>query len=160
MARAILGSTPTQAGLATAVPRSGPLSRTSPSGLKDRLRQRRSLAYVEAMQKLDAGAHVHDPSCVASLIEAIRQELPDIALEHLPVGIVAKCYLGAPHDVHSLDRDGSIVRHYKTSEGMPALLQRARSIASHGGYAFIEVYADKLIAVSASGDTSLVENKA
>lgn len=50
-----------------------------------------------------------------------------------------------------------IIRHYKSFEALPPLLERARSLALYPSYAFIEVYADKLIAVSPNGDTSMVK---
>jgi len=131
--------------------------RLSGPALQARLRQKRSTAYVEAITQLDAGGHVHSPAASQALIDAIRQELPDVAVDALPHGIVARCYLGAHYEVHTLDCSGQIIQHYKTHEGLPALLERARSLALHPGYAFIEVYASRLIAVSASGQTALNE---
>lgn len=129
----------------------------SPKAVEDRLRQRRSGAYVDAMKKLDAGGHVNTRESLDALLSAIRSELPELTIECLPVGIVAKCYLGPPHEVHTLDRGGSIIRHYKSFEPLPPLMERGRSLALHPGYAFIEVYADKLIAVAVNGDTSIVK---
>lgn len=129
----------------------------SPKAIEDRLRQRRSGAYVEAMKKLDAGGHATTREALDALLSAIRSELPELTIEHLPVGIVAKCYLGPPHEVHTMDRDGSIIRHYKTFEPLPSLMERGRSLALHPGYAFIEIYVDKLIAVADNGDTSIVK---
>jgi hypothetical protein len=109
------------------------------------------------MKKLDAGGHATTREALDALLSAIRSELPELTIEHLPVGIVAKCYLGPPHEVHTLDRDGSIIRHYKTFEPLPSLMERGRSLALHPGYAFIEIYVDKLIAVADNGDTSIVK---
>ncbi|MGB4468185.1 MAG: hypothetical protein WBH99_01360 [Azovibrio sp.] len=111
------------------------------------------------MKKLDAGGHVNTRETLEALLCAIRSELPELTIEYLPVGIVAKCYLGPPHEVHTLDRDGSIIRHYKTFEPLPPLMERGRSLALHPGYAFIEIYADKLIAVADNGDTSIVKGQ-
>ena len=36
-------------------------------------------------------------------------------------------------------------------------MERGRSLALHPGYAFIEIYVDKLIAVADNGDTSIVK---
>lgn len=161
MARFILGVKPPQTGLATDLRLdAGPASaRTRLAGaeLQARLRQKRSAAYVEAMTKLDAGGHVHSRAATEALMEAIRNELPDIQIDALPIGILAKCYLGDPYEVHTLDYSGSIVQHYKRGQPAPNGMERARSLARAGQYAFIEVYADKLIAVSALGQTAIVE---
>lgn len=109
------------------------------------------------MTKLDAGGRAHTRDSLDALLSAIRSELPELTIEHLPLGIVARCYLGPPYEVHTLERDGSIIRHFKTFEALPALLERARALALYPGYAFIEVYADKLIVVAGNGDTSIVK---
>jgi hypothetical protein len=129
----------------------------SAKAVEDRLRQRRSSAYVKAMTKLDAGGYAHTRDSLDALLAAIRSELPELTIEHLPLGIVARCRLGPPYEVHTLDRDGTIIRHFKTFETLPALMERARALALHPGYAFIEVYAEKLIAVADNGDTSIVK---
>lgn len=158
MARILLGSTPPQlntTALTTARPSIS--ANLSSQVIEARLRSKRSKTYIESLQRLDAGGHAHSQELLNALLDAIQQELPEISIEHLPVGIVAKCYLGAPHEVHTLDRQGMIIRHYKSFEGLPPLLERARSLALHPGYAFVEVYADKLIAVTQNGDTSMVK---
>ncbi len=55
------------------------------------------------MKKLDAGGHVMDGALFRGLIDAVRQELPEVAFEQLPIAIVARCYLGHPYEVHTLD---------------------------------------------------------
>lgn len=160
MARAILGSGAPALGTPSLTSTRSAGSSTnllSPKAIEDRLRQRRSCAYIEAMKKLDAGGHANTKEALDALLAAIRSELPELTIDHLPFGIVAKCYLGPPHEVHTLDRDGSIIRHYKTFESLPPLMERGRSLALHPGYAFIEIYADKLIAVADNGDTSIVK---
>ena len=42
-------------------------------------------------------------------------------------------------------------------EALPSLMERARSLAQHPGYAFIEVYSTRLITVSASGQTAIID---
>lgn len=129
----------------------------SPMELDRKLRQKRSPKYIEIITKLDAGGHTVNKEFIQSLIDAIREELPEISIDQLPIGIVAKCYLEPPHEVHCLDRDGSIIKHYKYFEALPPLLERARSLAIHSGYAFIEVYHDCLRAVKNDGTISLVK---
>jgi hypothetical protein len=128
----------------------------SPAAIEARLREKRSPSYVEAMKRLDAGAHAHDAEAAESFINAIRQELPELSIDQLPIGIVSRCYLGDPYEVHTLGRDGMIIQHYKRWEPLPGPLEGARGLSLHPGYAFVEVYPDKLIAVSENGSTSLV----
>jgi len=109
------------------------------------------------MKRLDAGAHIHDRQALDKFLADIRREFPDIELQHLPLGIVARCYLGAPYEVHTLDQVGQIIDHYKRGESLPPLMERARSLSLYPGYAFVEVYVDKLIAVTEEGDTSIVK---
>ncbi|MBB1634375.1 hypothetical protein [Cupriavidus sp. UME77] len=125
--------------------------------LQARLRKKRSASYMEAIQRLDAGAHVHDRGAVDALVAAICEELPDITIDQQPVGIVARCHLGPPYEVHTLDRQGNIIQHYKTFESLPPLLAKGRALAVHAQYAFVEIYTDKVIAVTAAGDTSIVK---
>ena len=134
-----------------------PTSVTSRPALDKRLRQKRSPSYVETIKKLDAGEYVRSPEKVQSLLNAIREELPEVTIEHLPIGIVSKCFLGDPFEVHTLDVIGGILQHYKRSEHMPDLLERARNLASPGIYAFIEVYSDCLRTVDDNGTISVVQ---
>ena len=155
MARSLLGIQP-----ATAIPlraQTATTPRLAGAQLEARLRKKRSAAYIRAVTQLDAGGHVHSPASVQALIEAIRQELPDVQIDALPLGIVSRCYLGAPYQVHTLDCTGSIIQHYKTFEPLPSLLERARSVALHPGYAFVEVYSNRLIAVGESGQTAFID---
>jgi len=134
-----------------------PMTVTSPMELDRKLRQKRSTKYMQAITKLDSGGHVPNSSLIQSLIDAIIEELPEITIEQLPIGIVAKCYLEPPHDVHCLDAAGSIIKHYKSHESMPPILEKARGLALHGGYAFIEVYRDCLRAVKSDGNITVVK---
>jgi hypothetical protein len=159
MARSLLGTTKVEApGLSTlssAAPRtSGP--RLTGAALQARLRQKRSAAYMVAAGQLDAGGHVHGASASQAIADAVRREFPDVEIDSLPLGIVARCHLGAPYEVHSLDCTGSIIRHFKKGEPLPQDMERARSLAYANQYAFIEVYRDKLIAVSASGQAAII----
>lgn len=126
------------------------------AAVQERLRQRRSPAYVTAMSQLDTGGHQVDRSAINDLVARIQEELPEVSLPSLPLGIVARCYLGPPFEVHSLDRSLKIIRHYRTSEPLPGPLERARQLAYHPSYAFVEVYSDSLIAVQKTGDVSVI----
>jgi len=128
----------------------------SKAELESRLRQKRCAQYIRTMTELDAGGHCQDPRAVESLIAAIQQELPEVTIEKLPIGIVSRCRLGGDYEVHTLDRAGGIVEHYRKHQSLPSLLERARSLALHSQYIFVEVYVDSLVAVRANGDVSLI----
>ena len=120
------------------------------------LRRPRSKAYMDAMTKLDAGGHVHNRAKVNQIIETIKQEFPEVEITGIMLGIVSKCYLGNPYEVHTLDITGSIIEHYKIGHVLPGGLEKARSIAIRGGYEFIEVYVDCCRAVSSNGSVSVI----
>ena len=163
MARSILGIKPADAGVQASLRTAGlGQAHTTLSGaaLQARLRQKRSSAYIEAMTRLDAGSHLqgaHAAHATQDLLAAIRQELPDVSIDALPVGIVSKCHLGAPYEVHTLTCAGNIIQHFKTGQSLPQPMERARALAQHESYAFIEVYPTRLITVSASGQTAVID---
>ena len=152
--RQILGSgskSETQS-LFSATPKaSSPLTK---SQIQKLLRQKRSSSYIEALHQLDTGGHMPGTDALNKFIETIKSELPDIS--NLLLGIVAKCYLGNPFEVHTLQLMGGIVHHYKVGEPLPAALEKARSMAMHSSYEYIEVYSNYIVAVSSNGSTSLV----
>lgn len=55
-----------------------------------------------------------------------------------------------------LDAAGQIIEHYKQGEPLPGGLEKARGIAMHGGYEFIEVYSNCCRAISANGSVSVI----
>lgn len=120
------------------------------------LRKPRSKAYMEAMHCLDNGGHVHNRYKVNAIIEAIRQEFPEVELQGILLGVVSRCYLGAPYEVHSLDMTGQIIEHYKGGQAMPNGMEKARGIALCGSYEFVEVYTDCCRAVSSSGSVAVI----
>lgn len=129
----------------------------NPLILEKKLREKRSSAYMEAIKQLDiAGFHM-DQSKFKEFIDTVNNEFKDIGFNNQLLGIVAKCYLGQPYEVHSLDMLGNIVVHYKINEDMPGLLNRARSLALHGGYELIEVYTDCLRAVKFDGSITVAK---
>ncbi len=139
--------------------RSTTAAKTSLKGpqLQQRLRQVRSKAYLEAMTRLDAGVHHADRTALEALVEAIANEFPELGIAETPMGIVSRCYLGAPYQVHICDLAGGIIEHFETFRAMPPLFERGRTLALHPAYAFVEIYADTLRAVSADGSVSVIE---
>lgn len=121
-----------------------------------RLREKRSARYVEAMQRLDAGTHQQNDDALKELLDAISAEFPELAIEQRPLGLVSKCYLGEPFEVHRCDLDGNIVEHFERYRAMPPLFERARSLAAHGAYRFIEIYVDTLRAVAPDGSVAVL----
>ncbi len=120
------------------------------------LRKKRSPEYMSILHKLDAGGHAHNQNKVNEIIETIRNEFPEIDVTGVLLGYVSRCYLGDPYEVHTLDFSGQIIEHYKRGQGLPAGLEKARSIALRGGYEFIEVYIDCCRAVSSDGTVSVI----
>ncbi len=121
------------------------------------LNRKRSPQYMEAMQRLDAGGHMHNQHQVQALIDVIREEMPEIEIEMGPIGIVSKCYLGDPYEVHSLDVMGNIIEHYETWRTMPSGMEKARRLAASGMYSFIEIYHHEMRAVSANGNVAVLK---
>jgi hypothetical protein len=125
--------------------------------LAAQLRQKRSKSFIDQIGKIDIGHHHHDQQALDRLIAAITAEFPELTIEQRPLGIVAKCYLGHPYEVHVCDLAGGILEHFQLGRPMPQLFERARSLARHSTYSFIEVYADTLRAVSEDGSVSVIE---
>jgi hypothetical protein len=129
------------------------------AALEKRLRQKRSGTFVETMARLDAGGAVVSKEKVQELIDQIAQELPELAELQLPLGIVSKCYLGEPYEVHTLDCKLEIIEHYKRGQPLPNGMEKARKLAMHPGYAYIEVYSNMMCAVSHSGDVAMIKEQ-
>jgi len=116
--------------------------------------KKRSKKYLDLIAGLDATTLTHTKG-MEELMQAIQEELGTAALAGLPLGIVAKCFLGHPYEVHTLDLSGSqIIRHYKTNETMEAGFEKARAIARHNAYALVEVYTDKMILIRDDGSAT------
>ncbi|WP_298703824.1 hypothetical protein [uncultured Veillonella sp.] len=128
--------------------------------VRQRLRQKRSEAYVELLGKLDAGQQQLSQAYIDEVVAAIKKEFPELTLDVFPLGLVAKCYLGEPYEVHTLDlQSGGIIYHYKRGEPMPGVLERARGLAMRSEYAFIEVYNDTLRPVRRDGSVTVINLK-
>lgn len=124
------------------------------------LRKKRSQKYMEAMKTLDAGGHVHNQEKVNELINVIREEFPEVELminKGIFIGILAKCYLGVPYEVHTLNFTlSSIIEHYKKGQNLPKGMEKARAMVSRGMYEYIEVYTDSCCAISSDGSVSII----
>ncbi|MCL2017127.1 MAG: hypothetical protein FWG68_12865 [Defluviitaleaceae bacterium] len=120
------------------------------------LRKQRSKQYMETVSKLDVGGKIHNHGKAKEIIEALRQEFPEIELDGDFMGIVSKCHLGEDYEVHRLDIIDDIIEHYRRGQPLPDGLEKARSIAIHGGYEFIEVYTNCFRAIGRDGSVSVV----
>lgn len=132
----------------------------SPVEIERKLREKRSPGYRDAMHRLDAGTQNADPGTIDQIVQAIREEFPEVMVQYPLLGIVSLCYLGAPYEVHTLDLAGNIITHYKVRESLPGILERARPLALHKEYEFIEVYLNHLVAVRDDGTSSIIDLKA
>lgn len=157
MRRPILGlNTRVETNLNVA-PRQQAAVRLEGAVLEKRLRSKRSSAFIEAMTKLDVNGVVATKEKVQELIDQIASEFPELAVDQLPLGIVSKCYLGNPYEVHSLDTRLQILDHYKRGEIVPNGMEKARRLAMHPSYSYIEVYMNMIAAVSLSGEVSMIK---
>ena len=86
------------------------------------------------------------------LIEAADE----VEINGIMLGIVSICYLGKPYEVHNLDVTGQIIEHYPGGKALPGGLEKARSLALRGGYAFIEVYVDCCRAIGRNGSVAVI----
>jgi len=128
-----------------------------PAMVEKRLRQKRSSSYVEAVTKLDVtGVHCHQDE-VVRMIQELKKEFPELMEHQLPIGIVSKCYLGEPYEVHTLDTQLQIVEHYKRGSVLPNGMEKARILAINPNYEFVEVFTSYVCAVSTSGQISMIK---
>lgn len=124
--------------------------------LGKRLREKRSRTYVEVFSRIDVVGYQSDRNALDSLLGTISNEFPELSSDQLPLGIVSRCYLGLPFEVHICDFNGEIVEHFEIHRPMPTLFERARCLALHPSYAFIEVFNDTLRAVCVDGAVSVI----
>ncbi len=118
--------------------------------------KKRSANYVKLISSLDTKS-LTDVQGWNELMDAVKEEFGTADVASVPIGIVAKCFLGAPYEVHILDLTASqIINHYKTSEPMPGRFEAARSLALHDVYVFVEVYPDKLVLIRPDGSSTKV----
>jgi len=113
--------------------------------------KKRSKKYLDLISGLDAKT-LTNTNGIRELIKAIQEEFGTAELASLPLGIVSKCFLGHPYEVHTLDLSGSqIIKHYKATETMEAEFEKARTVAKHNAYAMVEIYKDKIILIREDG---------
>ncbi|BAC70982.1 hypothetical protein SAVERM_3271 [Streptomyces avermitilis MA-4680 = NBRC 14893] len=109
--------------------------------IRRELYQPRSRRLLDAVAQLDAGL---DEAACRQLADRIRDEYTT-TYDDVPLGFVARCYLGPPYVDHQLNLFQVIVKHFAPSQRMPDPFDGARMLARSGAYAYIEVYAGGLI---------------
>ena len=83
-------------------------------------RRKRSQQYINTLRGFDILGHNITQDKINSIINAIKMGLPELSVNDLPIGIVAKCYLGEPYEVHTLSLiGGMIIEHYKQGQALP-----------------------------------------
>lgn len=116
--------------------------------------KKRSQQYMNLIKGIDTEL-LTETRGKEALMEKIHEEFGTAELANLPLGILAKCFLGHPHEVHTLDlRAQQIIKHYKIGESLPDHFEKARTLAKHNAYAFVEVFKDKLILVREDGTST------
>jgi len=116
--------------------------------------KKRSAKYVKLLSSLDAKSST-DVQGWNQLMDAVKEEFGTAEIASLPLGIVGKCFLGEQYEVHIMDLSASqIIKHFKIAEAMPMDFEKARALAMHNSYAFIEVYTDKLVLIREDGSTT------
>lgn len=118
------------------------------------LLQKRSKKYIQSLTSLDLGTLTATHG-FTDLVERLKSEFGELGITEYPLGVVSKCYLGHPYEVHVLDLSGTqIIEHYKKGEPLPPFLEKARNLALNNSYAMIEVYINKMILVKEDGTTT------
>lgn len=135
-------------------------------------RKQRPEEYVNILQDLDIGGQTMSPDKIKEIVEKVKEACPEIVLGDSFIGVLGKCKLGGSYDVHTLSMNEIfgidelthlpgygrlILKHYLRNEALPEGLEKARALARNQQYAFVEVYTDKLIAVSFNGKTAIIE---
>lgn len=120
--------------------------------LSDRdILKKRSEKYLNMIKTLDTDL-LSETKGKEEMMTKIHEEFGTANLMDLPIGILAKCFLGHPHEVHTLDLTAEqIIKHYTIGEPLPDYFEKARSLAKHNAYFFVEVYKDKLILIREDG---------
>jgi hypothetical protein len=115
----------------------------------------RSHAYLAAVARLDAGL-VNQ----VDVADVSAQILAEFGLgASVPVGLVSKCFLGEPYEVHMLSLAGQILEHFVAAQPMPQPFEGARSMAEHSAYVVIEVYSDRFVCIRTDGKTTEVGHR-
>lgn len=121
------------------------------------LRKRRSQKYMDIMSKLDAGSGNISPRDIEDMIQAIREEFPDIEIFNEYCGCMAICHLPGNFDVHILSPGSNCITHFGAGFGFETPLDSCRNLCRMPEYRFVEVYTNSLKAISANGAVANID---
>lgn len=134
-------------------------------------RKQRPEEYVNILKDLDVGGQTMSQDKIKDIVEKVIKTCPEIILEDTFIGVLGKCLLGGNYDVHTLSINEIfvideathlpgfgrlILKHYLKNDPLPEELEKARALARNPQYAFVEVYTNKIIAISNSGTTAII----
>lgn len=118
--------------------------------------KKRSEGYMDMIKNLDTDM-LSETRGKEEFMKKLHEEFGTADVLQLPIGILSKCFLEHPHDVHTLDLSQQmILKHYVIGEPLPPDFEKARNPALHNAYAFVEVYKDKFIIVHLDGTVTLI----
>ncbi|WP_051271233.1 hypothetical protein [Shimazuella kribbensis] len=123
--------------------------------LLERLRQKRTDEYLKLVADLDVNSQVEWD--IDAVFASLEKQFADVPKQEQLIGILAKCYLDDCYDVHLIDRNQTIIHHIKKTDSVPNEFAKARGLALHPSYEFIEVYKDCIRAVARNGEVSVVK---
>ncbi len=129
----------------------------NPTLVKQILRKRRSKQYLDAIQKLDAGGTLPNPKLAKEILQVIKNEFPDIAIENILLGCMAICHLGNPLEVHTIEANNPVIVHVPHNYPMGTAMEKARSLSLMTDYICVEIYSNELRAISTNGIVSVID---
>lgn len=130
----------------------------TPAAIDASLRKTRSAQYVNQFSKLDVGGKTWSLEKMNEALQIFDFEFSELPDESKPIGIVAACDLGAPYEVHTLDMQMESIVHHKKGHKLSSQLEKARGLALHPSYAFVEVYTDHLRVIEKNGEVSVIKD--
>ena len=118
--------------------------------------KKRSEGYINLIKNMDTDM-LSQTGGKEEFMKKLQEEFGTTDPAQLPIGILAKCFLEHPHDVHTLDLSSSVIlKHYAIGEALPPEFEKARNTALHNAYAFVEVYKDKFIVIHWDGTATFL----
>lgn len=117
----------------------------------------RSPEFVETISRIDVDGLELSAAAQKAVRDAIRTEFGRIPAPDRPIAILARCYLGHPYEVHLVSFADAAVDHFKIGRPLHLSVKRARQLARHSAYAFIEVYERQLRAVARDGAVTTLQ---
>ena len=128
--------------------------RTDPLACERAFRKRRSQKYMDAMVKLDAGTGHISQEDIDQMLQAIRDEFPDIEVLTDYLGSMAICHLGDPFESHILVPESQCIIHYSRNYTFESPLDKCRNLCLMPDYLFVEIYDNTFRAIGKNGSVA------